>query len=79
METMHTGIWYMFPSNPSASHTERGRGERVGASGADLPPKPFMVREGEWLDLVVIFSSDSVLMEFLLERRDGPPAGETAQ
>ena len=34
-----------------------------------------MVEAGEWFDLVVIFSSDSVLMQFLLERRSEPPPG----
>ena len=49
--------------------------DREGA-GAGVVPKPFMVTAGEWLELVVFFSSDSVLMQFLLERADGPSAAE---
>ena len=56
------------PSNPRPSGG-------ASAGGAADTPKPFMVEAGEWFDLVVIFSSDSMLMQFLLERRSEPPPG----
>ncbi len=31
-------------------------------------PKPFLVKEGEWLVLVTRFSSDGVTMQFQLQR-----------
>jgi hypothetical protein len=34
------------------------------------PPVPFTVEEGEWFEIVVRFSSDSVCMQFQLERLD---------
>ena len=54
------------PSNPRPAG---------GVTGEQDTPKPFMVEAGGWFDLVVIFSSDSVLMQFLLERRSEPPPG----
>ena len=38
---------------------------------AEASPVPFVVEEGEWFDLIIRFSADSVCMQFQLERVGG--------
>lgn len=52
--------------------------EDADAASADGQPVPFKVTAGEWLDLVVRFSADSVVVQVMLQRAgasDGATGG----
>ena len=43
--------------------------EDLDGASVDAAPKPFVVKEGEWLVLVTRFSTDGVTCQFQLERQ----------
>ena len=55
--------------------------EDAEATSTDGSPVPFRVTAGEWLDLVVRFSADSVVVQVMLQRagaNDGATGGASA-
>ena len=47
--------------------------QKLRLTQADAAPKPFVVKEGEWLVLVTRFSADGVTVQFQLERENEVP------
>lgn len=50
-----------------------GQGIQIIEDGEGVRPKPLEVKEGEWYDLVMHCSTDGVCLQFIVERRKGPP------